>query len=1342
MPLRILVMWTVLSAFTHLPSAAQQQPYAQLTIAEGLSQGMIYDILQDKEGFIWIATKDGLNRYDGYQFKPYSYSPSDRYSISDDIVTCLMEDHLERLWVGTMMGGINLFDRRTERFYRLRPASPNTKEINKIVQQNDSVFWVATNEGLDRVILPTGNSTRPEAAPTGLYQKARFTSYTVEGTPSEVKKLLLLDDKNLVASCELGVYVIDPSNPDTLRPLHPSLGIPTLRKPNSFFQLSRLPGGALVIASNQDVYIHNGDTLSRIPLPAGTSEGRGTLHVDDKGTIWLGNANTLYKVKPEAPDGKQVEPVVQFDGKWLQTTLFTDRDGLIWIGTNGYGVRIFNPRVTHFNHQLENRSTRQLYVDRQDRLWVWQDGQMQVLDPQTGSLYFSAGFPALARRSNYVLNSADGSYWFRLNIIELGRKLIRYHPGTGEVATFPYDCDTRPYFPMAIDTSGRVWMPCHNSQLALFKPGQTSLEYVDISKVFPEGRMDLKIYALRYLPEQDAFWAGTQYGLVYMKLREDGSLESRYYRRKKGAEHNPLSDRILCLERAEDGKLWVGTRGGGFSLFDPATSHFTNYTTKDGLPNQVVYGIQKDQAGRLWISTNRGLSCFYPKEGRFRNFTARDGLQADEFNSMSYTKAPDGRLLFGGVNGINSFYPDDVQERMAAPNVIITGLDVNSEPLDFKKDTAIIQNPVPKVREIKLTHNQNVLTLRFAALQYANPSKHRYRYQLVGVDDQVKIMEGTREVTYAHLQPGQYTFKVWGSSQGGRWSEPPTTLQIGISPPWWRTVWAYIIYAMLLGGALYFAYRFQVRRATLRNQLAYEQREAERLAELDRLKSDFFSNITHEFRTPLTLIQEPARQLLNNLSQQKERSMAFLIAKNARKLLQLVNQLLDISKIEAGAMPVRHEAGNLYTLLQETGGQFQEYARQKGIELNMGCQGQATDYDGQFDKDKLEKIVSNLLSNAVKFTPKGGYVNLRCSRNDGDFLIDVEDNGVGIPESEQTRIFERFYQVKSPDNITTGTGIGLALSKELAEMVGGSLHLDSQVGRRTTFRIRIPARPLDHIAPSLASPPFTEGLTPTLANATTVPFSSADRELKVLIVEDQPDLRRFIRSILSGHFQVEEAEHGREGLERAVQEMPDLVVSDVMMPIMDGFELTQRLKADERTSHIPVVLLTAKSALESRLEGLSQGADAYLEKPFHSQELLLRIQQLIKLRKHLQEKYSQSREAGSKSDMPEMEKQFLEKLETCLEEHLSDPELNAEKLARLNHLSRSQLHRKLKAITGDPTSAFIRNYRLERGRVMLLEGISVSEASLKVGFSTPQYFSTRFKKKFGFPPSSLQDAQQ
>ena len=1334
-------MWVALFSLSTFSLTAQQKSYGKLTIAEGLSQGMIYDILQDKEGFIWIATKDGLNRYDGYEFESYSFSPSGRYSISDDIVTCLMEDHFGRLWVGTMMGGINLFDRRSERFYQLRPESPSTQEINAIVQQNDSIFWVATNQGLDRIILPTSNSIWPESSSNELHQKARFTNYTVEGTLSEVRKLLLLDDKNLVASCALGIYVIDPSNPDTLRPLHPSLGIPKLRKPNSFYQLSRLPGGALVIASNQDVYIHNRDGLSRIILPAGMNEGWGTLHVDDKGIIWLGNANTLFKVKPEAPDGQQVETVVQFDEEWLQTTLFTDRDGLVWIGTNGYGVRIFNPRITNFNHQLENRSTRQLYVDRQEQLWVWQNGQMQVLNPQTGRLYFPAGFPALARRSNYVLNSADGSYWFRLNIIELGRKLIHYHPGSGEVTLFPYNCDTQPYFPMAIDASGRVWMPCQNSQIALLTPGQTSPKYIDLSTVFPEEYTDLKIYALRYLPEQDAFWAGTQYGLVYMKLREDGGLESQYYRREKGAEHNPLSDRILCLESAEDGKLWVGTRGGGFSLFDPATGHFNNYTTEDGLPNQVVYGIQKDKAGRLWISTNRGLSCYYPNEGRFRNFTARDGLQADEFNSMSYAKAPDGRLLFGGVNGINSFHPDDVQGRMAAPNVMITGIDVNSEPLDSENDTAIVQNPVPQVREIQLAHYQNVLTLRFAALQYANPSKHRYRYLMVGVDNQVKTMEGTREVTYAHLQPGQYIFKVWGSSQGGQWSEQPTTLRIDISPPWWRTVWAYIVYAVLLGGAIYFAYRFQVRRATLRNQLAYEQREAERLAELDRLKSDFFSNITHEFRTPLTLIQEPARQLLDNLSQPEERSMAYLIAKNARKLLQLVNQLLDISKIEAGAMPVRYEAGNLYTLLQETGGQFQEYARQKDIKLDMSYQGEESDYDGQFDKDKLEKIVANLLSNAIKFTPKGGYVNLRCARRDSDFLIEVADNGIGIPESEQTHIFERFYQVKSPDNITTGTGIGLALSKELAAMLGGSLRLDSQVGRGATFCIRIPARPLDPIAPSPASQQFVEQLSPKPTTAT-APFSAADREFKVLIVEDQPDLRRFIRSVLGGHFQIEEAEHGREGLERAVQEMPDLVVSDVMMPIMDGFELTQRLKADERTSHIPVVLLTAKSALESRLEGFSQGADAYLAKPFHSEELLLRIQQLIKLRKRLQEKYSQSQDAGSKSDMPEMEKQFLEKLENCLEARLSDPNLNAEELARLNHLSRSQLHRKLKAITGDSTSAFIRNYRLEHGRLMLLEGISVSEASFKVGFSTPQYFATRFKKKFGFPPSSLQDAQQ
>lgn len=1341
MRLCIFIAWTGLLLFSGHFSQAQQLPYNQLTIADGLSQGMIYGILQDQQGFIWIATKDGLNRYDGYNFKLYSHDPSDPYTISDDIVTCLLEDTFGRLWIGTQTEGLNIFNPRTERFYKLtfdaaHPNSLSTNYIKTIVQQNDSTFWIGTTDGIDRITVPADGDVWAKAVNQNLRNVAKVENFSLSGVPTLVDDLLIPNSTQLLASSRQGVYELDLQSPSTLQPIHQELGIPTLETPNSFYQLLRLSKDQFIISATDTVYIFGETGLERIPLPPELQRNRNNLHVDRQGNIWGSKANILFQVLPNQEEGARVQKIIQFDGDWLPTDIFSDRDGLIWVGTNGYGVRIFNPKVAKFNHRLTNKSTRQLYFDPARRLWIWHDRQLKVWNAETRQLYFPSDYPSLAKSSNYVFNTPDGSYWFRLNVIEMGRRLIRYHPDKKEVTYYEYDCGTPSDVPVAIDSSGRIWMPCENSQIALLTPPDPSIEYLDLSTVFPEGYTDLLVSTLLYLPEEDAFWAGTQHGLVFLKRRVDGTLQSAYYRYEPDKEYNLNNDHILCLAPAGGGELWVGTKGGGLSLFNPKNGHFKNYTSDDGLPNDVVYSIQKDEAGRLWMSTNRGLSCFYPQSGSFRNFTGSDGLQADEFNGMSYTKAADGRLFFGGINGINSFYPEEVQEQIKPPALKITAIEINNASIDFRKDS-LVDRPVSQVQRLQLAHDQNLITLRFAALQYANPSKHRYRYQMEGIDKAPSKAQNKREVTYANLQPGDYTFKVWGSSQGGQWSEQPTKLEISISPPWWRSTPAYFVYGALLATFLYWVYRFQVRRATLRSQLVYEQRETERLAELDRMKSDFFSNITHEFRTPLTLIHEPARLLLQRLKGQDERSMAYLISKNTKQLLQLVNQLLDISKIEGGAMPVHYEAGNLSDLLQDILARYQELAKQKSIKLRYECKDGRSAYEGLLDSDKLEKIVANLLSNALKFTPEGGQVSLSCSRVGDCFQVEVQDTGVGIPEDKQALVFERFYQIPSPTAQSKGTGIGLALSKELASMVGGTLQLHSQAGKGATFKLLFPIRSLGHPLPH---PQADESQTDRPFSAA-APTGRKASPLKVLIVEDHPELRLFIRSVLKADYQVEEAENGREGLEQAIAEMPDLVVSDVMMPIMDGFELTQRLKKDERTSHIPVVLLTAKSALNSRLEGLNRGADAYLEKPFHSEELLVRIRNLIALRQQLQEKYSQSQYAGSQSDLPVIEQQFLKKLETCLEEHLSDAALNAEELARLSHLSRSQLHRKLKAVTGLNTTAFIRNYRLERGRDMLLEGVGVSEASLKVGFSTPQYFSTRFKEKFGFSPSKVQDTE-
>lgn len=604
---------------------------------------------------------------------------------------------------------------------------------------------------------------------------------------------------------------------------------------------------------------------------------------------------------------------------------------------------------------------------------------------------------------------------------------------------------------------------------------------------------------------------------------------------------------------------------------------------------------------------------------------------------------------------------------------------------------------------------------------------------MVGLD-KAPVYAGTRrEVAYANLTPGTYIFKVWGANNEDIWGMEPATLEITISPPLWATKWAYLLYFVVTVSFVYLVYRFQINRAQLKTQLAYEQREAERLAALDQMKSNFFSNITHEFRTPLTLILEPARRLNQQLKAQNQQKWAKLIVSNSERMLNLVNQLLDINRLEEGLMPVKIEQVDLNVLLQNILMDFREAALARQIDLGLYLEHRSDANWVETDIEKVRKIVSNFLSNALKFTPEGGKVSLstKSGTTSPDLFIEVSDNGPGIAPEEQNLIFDRFYQIdNSPTRSSEGTGIGLALCRELAHKLGGDIQVESQLGSGARFILRLPIAKIANSnkisVPNKAA--YLTGQKPI--------FDADDLDLKVLIIEDNKDLRTFLVDILGSDFDLETATDGIAGLQLATASLPDLIITDVMMPRMDGFEMTEKLKSDIRTSHIPIVMLTAKSALESRLTGLKAGADAYLPKPFYSEELLAQIQNLLSQRKRLQA-YFQNTSVGSPApEVPKQEHEFLERAKSIIEAHLGEEDFNVEQLSAELLLSRSQLHRKLKALTGQTASAFLSNYRLQKAFDLLKDSrLSVGEVSVKVGFSTPQYFSTKFKEKYGYSPS-------
>ncbi|MBC8192006.1 MAG: response regulator [FCB group bacterium] len=861
-------------------------------------------------------------------------------------------------------------------------------------------------------------------------------------------------------------------------------------------------------------------------------------------------------------------------------------------------------------------------------------------------------------------------------------------------------------------------------------------------------------------------WVGT-FGGGLLRLDLNSGEEIWYKHDKNDAESvaSNLVDALLPGKLNGVDVLWVGTMNG-LDRYDYKSHRFVHYNMTDGLPHNHINSIVEDGNGKLWITTKVGLSHFDPIAGTFKNYWKEDGLPGNGYEFNSGYCNEDGEIFIGGSSGLVSFYPDSMLSNPVQPTVVLTGFEISHKPVPIKSAFEEPNNTefalpmvISRLEELHLSHREQIISFTFAALDFRSPMKNRYAYFLEGFEDNWNYTDASnREATYTNLDHGNYTFRVKGSNNDGLWNDEGVSLKVIISPPWWETQMAYLGYLLVVAGMVIAFWRFQVSKIKLTHQVEMEHLSAEHYHELDEHKSRFMANISHEFRTPLTLIIGPVSNLIAQIKDQEMRADLSLIQRQAKRLLELVVQLLDISKLDDNRMILQVSQQNIVPLLRGLVLSFASLAERNKIDLNF----ESTDENIQIfvEREAVVKILNNLLSNAFKFTEAGNTIMVGVSQSkesllsrEGEVIIRVSDTGIGIPENHLAKVFDRFHQV---DNTETrqwgGTGIGLSLTKELVDLHKGSITVDSNPQVGTVFTIRLPLGK-DHLdAHEIVHPGNLAG-----DEIRTEPVESDQENSRIyieedngealpilLIVEDNIDVRNYIRSYLEKSYQCHEAVDGQDGLEKVRELIPDLVVSDIMMPKMNGLEFCRHMKSDERTSHIPVLMLTAKADIDSKVKGLETGADAYLTKPFEAKELKIRIKNLIDQRQALRERFQREFSLiPSDLDISSMDRHFLERAVQIISDQLDDPGFKVDNFAQKIFMSRQQLSRKLRALTGRTAVEFIRLIRLKRAAMLLGNNhATITEIAYKVGFSNPSHFSRSFHQEYGKTPSAFLSDQK
>ncbi|MDI5898568.1 hybrid sensor histidine kinase/response regulator transcription factor [Flavobacterium yafengii] len=1358
------------------------EKYRFVNIKESISQIGVPTIIQDHYGFIWLGTSGaGLNKFDGSDYKTYKFKPNDPTSLSNNTLTCSYLDNKNRLWFGTDEG-LNLYDYKNDCFKRilLSEFKKNQKNVlvKSLIGDNKGNLFIGTLElGLFKLNL---NNFKVEKIPC---QESNLTSTITINA-------LQVDSKGKVyAGTDRGLKEFDPKTNSLRRSVFKNIeGVKSINEPvhcllieKNTIWLGTVSTGLFKIKRNDNSKDHlfeikhfqfsQNRILSIASLPDKTvmcgTENEGLFHIDDNGEI----LNHYLSSKSERNN-------ILSNSIW---SLFVDRNERIWMGYYNAGIGVYDKLYDKFENlesipgianSLQISSVTAIVKDRFNRFWIAMDGGgIDVFDAKSRQ-YTHIGSTEnkvysgltdnyveallIDSKQNIWAGTWNGGVYFLKNG---DKKFINFTvKNTGGGLT------SNNVISITEDLEGTIWLASRDKGLHSFNPDTGKFINYRSGAFLKYGISESYVSKVLVDKKGDLWVATTNIGLFKIKKLAGNtfSIVSLANRMSKEFKNYAKTNVVLSLYEGEDGSIWIGTKGAGLCKYSGKTDSFKWYNKRNGLDADNIVGIIGDLKGNIWLSSNSGVARLDVKTNTFTKFTKNDGLLSNDFNRNATFRDEQGIIYFGNYFGLDYFNPSNIKVNNILPSLYLTGFKLFNKTVTTNQKGSPLQSVIGETKSITLDNTQSVFTIEYTGINYTRPEKNQYAYYLEGLEKSWNYVGRLKSATYTNLEQGNYIFKLKSANSDGKWNKEILELKITVLPPWWKSniaLFSYVVF-LLLGG--YYFNKIMVSRLNKNKGIILEQNKRVQEKALNEKKFQFFTNISHELRTPLTLIMNSIDDIirddtLNLATRTKEK--LNIIHKNTNRLYRLINELLDFKKLESNKLKVKAVKVNLVDFIKEVVIHFREELSIKGIEFDLDSD--VADLTIWSDADMLEKIIFNILSNAIKVTPNGGTININLQSTDKLFHLPlvnktegvkaveiiISDTGPGIEKGELEKIFERFYQVENLNkSYYGGTGIGLELVRDFVRLHKGEIEVDSKVGEGTTFTIILP----------MGKSHFDDN--EILLNSIEVQvkkeqaLTSFEKEKEkeididetlhrytLLIVEDNYELRDYLKKELENEYKVLVVSNGKSGIDLANEFLPDIILTDVMMPEMDGFDFCKNIKRDLRTSHIPVLMLTAKTEIEDRIEGIEVGADAYMVKPFDMRLLRLRLSQLITSRQLIFNKYF-----SLISEVPEgiktlsLDKEFIEKVLNYIKENISNPDLNVESLATQLKLSRSQFYRKIKVLTNQTANEFLRNVRLQKAKQILeMDNVSISEVSYKTGFSSPSYFTKCFKSYFGILPTDV-----